>query len=84
MHLKGGYRKEFHVIFNANPEKYVEMEKLLTPQQKQNIYIDGTYEPCDYMNLLRTYTMFLEHISVITSEEQIQPIDEERKKEMTE
>jgi len=28
--------------------------------------------------------MFLEHISVITSEEQIQPIDEERKKEMTE
>ena len=31
MHLKGGFRKEFHVIFNANPEKYVEMEKLLTP-----------------------------------------------------
>lgn len=80
LHLKGGYRKEFHILFNAQPEKYVEMEKLLTPEQKANIYYNGTYEPCDYLNLLRTYQMFLEQISVISSEEQMQSMDEEERK----
>ena len=34
LHLKGGYRKEFHILFNAAPEKYVDMEKQLTTEQK--------------------------------------------------
>ena len=42
------------------------------------------YEPCDYLNLLRTYQMFLEHISVISSEEYMQPLDEKEGEYKTE
>lgn len=84
LHLKGGYRKQLHILFMCNPDKYVELEQLLTKEQKQTVNYNGTYEPCDYLNLLSTYRMFLEQISVISSEEELPPMDEEERKSKSE
>jgi len=72
--------KEFAFCFGAHKLKTEEIEKILTPEQRANIWYNGTFEPIDYMNVLNTYRMFLEYISVTNTEQQIDMDEEELKK----
>jgi len=67
-------------MFACTKEKYIDIEKALTPEQRENIWYNGTLEPIDYLNILNTYRMFLEYISVINTEKQIDLDEEELKK----